>query len=106
MTSERRIVVGIEDIKSISLECNECKVRLTYSPDEMIDIPEVCPNSLCRSIWNPRITKSAPTEFDSPASIKLLRAIDGVKVEKRANEVNNPKSENGFRILLEFDETR
>jgi len=103
MTPERRWMVGIEEIRTISLECNECKVRLSYSPDEMIDLPQTCPNSLCRSVWNPPNTKAAPTEFDAPASVRLLRAIDRVKQEKRAIEANSTLRQ-GFRILLGFDE--
>jgi hypothetical protein len=102
MTPERRILIGIEDIKSISLECNQCKVRLSYSPDEMIDLPQTCPNSLCRSVWNPSNTKAAPTEFDAPATVRLLRAIDRVKQEERAIKANSLGQ--GFRILLGLDE--
>lgn len=104
MTTEHRILVGIDDVISVVLECNDCKVRLSYSPDEMIDIPPTCPNSLCRSTWNPSITKAAPTEFDAPATVRLLRAIDQVKKERRVLESNSEKMKDGFKILFAFGE--
>ena len=44
VTFERKIVVGLEEIRAISFECHKCKSRLTVSPDDLRDIPAACPH--------------------------------------------------------------
>lgn len=48
MTFEHKIVVGLNDIKAISLECNKCQTRITLAPDG-IEVPLQCPK--CGKIW-------------------------------------------------------
>jgi hypothetical protein len=45
VTFERKIVVGLQEIRAISFECHKCKSRLTVSPDDIRDIPACCPHS-------------------------------------------------------------
>jgi hypothetical protein len=40
MTVERKIIVGLEDIKAISFQCDACQYRVTMSPDEVKEIPK------------------------------------------------------------------
>jgi hypothetical protein len=44
MTFERKIVVGLEDIKAVSFACEQCQFKLTMSPDDVKKIPEHCPS--------------------------------------------------------------
>jgi hypothetical protein len=51
MTLERKLMVGIEDIKGVCLECSsaECKTRVSGSLGAYIVIPTYCPQ--CKSSW-------------------------------------------------------
>ena len=102
MTFEHHIVVGIEDIKYLSLECNKCKVRLTYSPDDIREIPMQCPNPGCRSEWQKTIA-STVNERAVPMHVKLLNVICAIRKRNQENAVEQPNGVNGFRILLEFE---
>lgn len=93
MTFERKIVVGLGDIDSISLECIECKRRVTFNPDDPIKSPNVCS---CGHPWIPKdaLSLSAP---DSP----FVRFFDVVKVIRTL--IHNKSY--GVRILLEYKES-
>jgi hypothetical protein len=106
MTFDRKIVVGIEDIKSISLECAKCGVRLVISPDNVGVVPCECPNQTCRNEWAPqqyqRANPHGPAESKIPVQIKLIEAIAGVRMKTENNKVENPGKSIGFKIFLEF----
>jgi hypothetical protein len=92
MTVERRIVVGLEDIQVITLECLGCFSRLSLPPDQSRQIPTQCPS--CNKDWLP-LQPSANIGYGSPplnftTSIQRIRNLhkEGVNL--------------GFRILLEF----
>jgi hypothetical protein len=110
MTSENRFIVGIEDIKAMSLECNKCKARLTYSLDDASGVPQVhrvppnCPNPSCNMEWYSDSGISYQ-ERKLPVLLKLIAAINEIRHRKRESEVEKP-STIGFRVLLEFDETK
>jgi hypothetical protein len=94
VTFERKIVVGLEEIRAISFECHKCKSRLTVSPDDIRDIPASCPH--CNFSWRQPIDPEAgpvspPRNF--AVGIKEIRIRFGADVI-------------GFKILLEFDEPR
>jgi hypothetical protein len=107
MTFDRKIIVGIEDIKSVTLECSHCQVRMTFSPDS-VSIPNNCPNPSCNKIWvSPQFPHANPfptTESKTPVQIKLIQAIAGVRHRSEENKIERPKEPIGFRILLEFEE--
>jgi hypothetical protein len=103
MTFERKIVVGIEDVKSLSLECNKCKTKVTHSPEE-IAIPNQCPNPACNARWMP-LRGSGQNETLLPARFKLVNAIKEIRKRARENSVEGLGEIVGFRILLEFDES-
>ena len=59
VTFERKIVVGLEEIRAITFECHQCKSRLTVSPDDIRDIPTACPH--CNFSWRlPEDAQAAP----------------------------------------------
>lgn len=88
MTFERKIVVGLEDIASISLECVECKRRISFGPDAQGQIPHACG---CGHPWISS-TASSPTPLD--VFLQMLKRI-------RETFRSNPY---GVRILLEYTE--
>jgi hypothetical protein len=106
MTSESRMIVGVEDIKALSLECNKCSVRLTYTPDTIGQIPYACPNPNCGTEWRPQEFPYSATEPAMPLQLKLLHAIAGIRRRHAENKIEQPNQKLGFRVLLEFDEPK
>jgi hypothetical protein len=97
MVFERKIVVGLEDIASISLECNDpkCKRRITFSPDiQGQQIPRAC--SGCGHVWIPSEVTVPFSSTESPLGI-FLQSTQKI----RAITDTNPY---GVRILLEYKE--
>jgi|ERR1019366_4010583 hypothetical protein len=95
MTFERKIVVGLDDIKAISFECNKCHSRITILADKLRDVPENCHN--CGEIWKSRGLSPHHQDVASPYS-NFVSAIWKIRT----------LLENGapFKILLEFDEPK
>lgn len=94
MTFERKIVVGLEDIASISLECFKCKRRITFSPDTKGHIiPHTCGG--CGHVWIPRDADP----FNSNESLLgiFLQSLERIRTVAASNPY-------GVRILLEFKE--
>jgi len=92
MTFEHRIVVGLDDIKAVSIECNQCHTRLTMSPDS-IRIPPHCQQ--CDSVW----IVGDPTNYTA-VTMPQLNFVNAISQIRKQLEKNG----GGFRILLEFDE--
>ncbi len=95
MTLQNRIVVGLDDIKAVTLECTDqdnkkCCARFSSSPD-MIQIPKNCPQ--CNATW----WKGDQTfrQYDNPRQMGFLEAL--AKLRDREAE-GTP-----FRIFLEFE---
>jgi hypothetical protein len=94
VTVERRIVVGLEDIQVITLECLACGSRLSLSPDITRTPPEQCPS--CFKDWMPL----QPAPSSSLASPLVSFALSLQRIRNLHKEGVNL----GFRILLEFRE--
>jgi hypothetical protein len=111
MTSENRFIVGIEDIKAMSLECNKCKARLTYSLDDAAVVPQVprvppnCPNPSCNVEWYSNDMGYNSTERKYPVLLKLVAAITEIRHRQKESEVERA-NQLGFRVLFEFDESK
>lgn len=96
MTVERRIVAGIDDIKSVSLECVQCKSRLTFSPDATQSFPESCG---CGKQW--RVPGALANNLRTADSV-LLTFVESIpRVRQVFKEIPV-----GFKILFEFDEPK
>ena len=95
VTFERKIVVGLEEIRAISFECHQCKSRLTVSPDDIRDIPTACPH--CNFSW--RLPEDAQLGPVASPPKTFAFGIKELKIRFRADVI-------GFKILLEFDEPR
>jgi len=104
MTSERRWSVGLEDIKAISLVCNSCGVRLTFAPDDIQEIPMVCPNPRCNNEWQPTRVIGGITEANRPMQVRLLDLVCSIRKRKQQDKAEDPNTPKGFRLLFEFDE--
>jgi len=93
MTFERKFVVGLEDIASISLECTSCHRRMTFGPDDRVPVPH---NGPCGHEWIPHAVPGAVSvnSMESPLGI-FLRVVERI----RAISATNPY---GVRILLEY----
>ena len=92
MTIERKIAVGLGDIKSVLFQCNDCSYRISMSPDEISGIPHNCANG---HRWLPgehQVSQRQPI-------VKFLEAL----VELRTLMANRVL---GFQILLGFDEPK
>jgi hypothetical protein len=101
MTFERKIILGVEDIKAISLECKHCHVRLTYSTDEIDKVPEVCPR--CNTRWLPTIHIPGDQVKKIPA-VSFIEAIRNIRRQTQDEQVIGIPF--GFKVLLEFEDPR
>jgi hypothetical protein len=97
MTSERKIVVGLEDIKAITFECTKekCAARVSVSPSKQIDVPHTCPQ--CGSEW--RTGRKQQHTFTESAVEKLTGALADLSTVGREHPL-------GYRVLFEFEEPK
>lgn len=91
MTFENKIVVGLDDIKAVTLECGKCKSRLTVTPDQ-IKIPSRCPSPRCDQQWLSDVVEHISVPNSS--YLQLCAAIS--ELRKVVNHMP-------FTILLEFE---
>jgi hypothetical protein len=89
MVIERKIVIDLEEIRSISFQCQNCEYRVAMSPDK-VQIPTQCPNG---HSWISGESKAviAPPLLQFTSTLATLRTLLGQKAL-------------GYRILFEFDE--
>jgi hypothetical protein len=96
MTFERKIVVGLDELRAVTFECVNptCKARTTIHVDGLRSIPDGC--NACNAIWNPKILNDY-VQTSGPAEAALINSI--VRVRTLIQEKRCP-----VRILLEFNE--
>ena len=92
MTVERKIVVGLEDIRAITLEC-ECGARTTFAPELFRTVPHHCTH--CGKAWT-KFEEFGPSPGIG-ATAWLLTTLRDLRVLIREKSLP-------FRILLEFNE--
>jgi hypothetical protein len=95
MTSERRIIVSLADIRSVTCECKKCHYRVSLQPDDSRHkVPDACPGK-CGQEW-----------WERPAAELRRGEVVGLVSDFMANlrEMRNPKQAFGFLLLFEFDE--
>lgn len=90
MTVERKVTVGLGDIKAVIFQCRNCPTRVAVQPDN-IRIPRQC--SQCGQQWTPEIMESVSSP--KVAALKFCAALS----QCRAVQDNGA----AFTILLEFD---
>lgn len=92
MVFERKIVVGLEDIRAVSFQCATCEYRVTMSPDEVREVPRACQNGHKWTIGEESALVKTPLLLFTD-SLGKLRTLLGQKVL-------------GYRVLFEFDEPK
>jgi hypothetical protein len=94
MTIERKVVVSLEDIKAISFEClgDNCKYRITVSPDDPFNLPSSCQRG---HRW---IGGQPETMIITPLMTftKILAQLRVLSTQRAL----------GYKILMEFDEPK
>ncbi len=70
MTVEKRVRVGIGDIKTVVLECSDCGARLSFSPRETFRNVEFC--SQCTKPWK------AGTDDQRYRLIRMIAAVQAM----------------------------
>lgn len=102
MTLERKIVLGLDEIKAIVFECSSagCGARVVLPPDAIDNIPTNCPG---RHAWNwadPKLIERAEQSNSKSAPLvsflQSLRRLRDPLVQESA----------GFKISLELDEPK
>ncbi|MGD0498251.1 MAG: hypothetical protein ABSC23_07430 [Bryobacteraceae bacterium] len=98
MTIERKLFVGIEDIKALVFECKSCLSRMSIPPKAGASksVPAVCPT--CRAEW--WTFQAAPR---APVFSVVQTFVDCIE---RLRALASEGVEPGARILLEFEEPR
>lgn len=97
MTIERRMIVGIDDIKAVTFECSKCTGRIPIAISSLRDVPQQCPS--CNEVWwrindfSTHVTTSGPPAM---AFIQAVRVFAAMIRDKKDT----------FRILLEFQEPK
>jgi hypothetical protein len=99
VTIERRFVVGLQDIRAVSLECVYCKVRLTVAPEKLRRPPVTCPH--CSERW---------TDIDGEQGALHTALVTAIKEAKflPSPEVLAARGQKplGYTLLLEFEEPK
>jgi hypothetical protein len=96
MTLEHRMVVGLGDIRAVTLECKKCGARLTLSPEKLTERSlNQCP--MCRDIWLEPTHVSTTTHASEFLRFLLLLG-DAQKAQQKGSD-----SEARVRVLLELD---
>jgi hypothetical protein len=96
MTVERRIVVGLGDIRSVTLECTKCVTRLCLSPDGIkTEQLSQCPS--CGQAWLSGMMMTAQVR-----AWDIARLLDAIGPSREAQL----ESKRGVRVLFEFDEPK
>jgi hypothetical protein len=74
MTFEHKIVVGVDDIKAVIVEC-KCGIRVSFPPDK-VSIPENCPAPDCGIAWGKKSDSvSIEREVWASANLNFVDAI-------------------------------
>jgi hypothetical protein len=95
MTIERRLIVGIEDIKGVCFQCLSCHARTTVAPDKIGDIPATCPR--CNEVW----IAFRPSGHEIVAASPFVNLTNSIQ---RIWALDKEGVLHGFRVLLEFEE--
>ena len=96
MTVEHRLVVGLGDIRSVTLECKACGARLSLLPDALTrNNLWRCPS--CSVMWvSDSVTNSQI--FTSDVAMFLLSLASSRKTQAKEGD-----SAVGMRVFFEFD---
>jgi len=99
MTIEKRIIVGVEDIKLVSYECKKCGARISFTPDKPLDPAAQC--FKCIHAWLPSSNSSDGRESEYKRESLFYRLLEVIGL------LRNPDVSKtyGFRVLFEFEQS-
>lgn len=92
MTTERKIVFGLQDIRAVSYECNKCHARTTFPLGYAREPIGVC--YICNHRWRGEVPQSGYS-CEPSAYTRFLGA---------ATEIKTLEKETGFKMVFELDE--
>jgi hypothetical protein len=95
MTIEHKIVVGLNDIKTISYECRKCGARAAFPLGAQLEPNNVCYS--CRDQWRKEESSVPWVSKDESAFMRFLKALNDIRTLEKEGAI-------GFRVILEFDE--
>jgi hypothetical protein len=92
MTFERKIIVGLDDIRAIIFECEECHSRISMNPDNVPSrLPQKCAE--CGRDWIHDANRLATIKTPSETFVDMLARLRTANAQRV-----------GFHIRLEFEE--
>jgi len=97
MAIERRIIVGIDDIKAVTFQCSSCGARTPVPINSLSEVPQQC-NS-CQVVWWRSNDFASHVTTSGPAATAFIQAIGVLAALIRDKK-------DTFRILLEFEEAK
>ena len=89
MTIERRILVSLGDILTVSLQCRKCSYKISLSPDKVVPIPKSCPEDHDWFLGAQIATVSAP----------FVAFVDALARLRKQESF-------GFDVILEIEEPK
>lgn len=91
MVVERKILLGIGDIRAVSFQCDRCAYRVTMLP-EKISVPTACPEGHGWTRGQQQISQRDPVA-------KLGEVLGTLRTLTENKAI-------GFQIFFEFDEPK
>lgn len=93
MTHEHRLIVGVDDIRALTMECKKCATRLSITPqDTRAHFPADCP--FCLHPW---VAESSTTKHIRTSILVVLFNL----LQQARDTVDDDAI--GVRLLLEFE---
>jgi hypothetical protein len=89
MTVERRILVNLKDILTISLQCKKCFYKISMSPDKPLAVPPHCPENHDWFLGAQNPSEAAPFTAFADAVARLRK-----------------QETFGFEVVLEIEEPK
>ena len=97
MAIERRIIMGIDDIKAVTFQCSSCGTRTPVAINSLSEVPQQC-NS-CHAVWWRSNEFATHVSTSGPAGTAFVQAVRTFAAMIRDGK-------DTFRILLEFEEPK
>jgi len=98
LTIERRIIVGLDDIKALCIECLGCSTRVALLPGKIKEIPESC--QYCGHKWRPK----RGTSFEATKISAFESLVLSISKIRTTIEGEGEEELTGFKISFEFEE--
>jgi hypothetical protein len=105
MAIERKIIIGLNDVKALVFECNICKSRISIPIEEAVDIASMPKKCYIGHHWNWNI---APAASSSPyaAIIQALASINAIETGDEERNKPDIATRSEFRVLMEFEDPK